>query len=187
MDIIFLTPCAPPKPHPSSTAGGVFTLSSWIWVTSVTDASTKEEWRWSWMTSDDGEERGYRKVIKPANPKGNQPWIFMGRTDAAAEVPTVWPPDARSWLTGESLMLGKMEGRRRRGRQRMKWLDSITDSMNMSLSRLWEMVKDRVSWCTAVHGVAKSWTRLSYWTTTEGMPSSPGSLSWDVTLRISKL
>ena len=105
------------------------------------------------------------KEIKPINPKGNQSWIFIGRADAQAEAPRVWPPDVKNWLVRKSLTLGKIEGRKRRGWQRMRQLDDITESMDMSLSRLQEMVKDRDTWCAAVHGVAKIWTRLSDWTT----------------------
>ena len=76
------------------------------------------------------------KEMKPVNPKGNQAWILIRRTDAEAELPKLWPPDAKSLVLGKTLMLGKIEGRRRRGQQRMKWLDGITDSMEMSLSKL---------------------------------------------------
>ena len=93
------------------------------------------------------------KEIKLVIRKGNLSWIFIGKTDAEAEAPMLW---RRTDSSEKTLMLGKIEDRRRRGQQRIRWLDSITDSMDMNLSKLREIVEETRAWCTAVHGVAKS-------------------------------
>ena len=135
------------------------------------------------------------KGIKPVNPKGNQSWIFIGRTNAEAEAPILGAPDSKNWLTGKDLDAGKdwrasrgglgtcmndarqlwrIEGGRRRGWQRMSWLDGITSSMNMSLSKLRELVMNREAWHVSVHGFAKCRTRLSDWT-----DDTPNFLLWN--------
>ena len=109
------------------------------------------------------------KEIKPVNHEGNQPWIFIGRTDVEAEAPTLWPPVTNSPFIGKDPDLGKIESRRRSRQQRMRRLDSITDSMDMNVRKLQEIVKDRGARCAVVHGVIKSKTRLSDWTITKAM------------------
>ena len=104
------------------------------------------------------------KEIQAVHPKGDQSWVFIGRTDAEAETPILWPPHAKSWLTGKDPDTGRDWVQEEKGMIEDRWLGGITDLIDLSLSKLRELLMDRKAWRAAIHGVTKSRTRLSNWT-----------------------
>ena len=150
---------------PYSQSYGFSSSHVWMWELDCEESWAPKNWCfWTVVLEKTLENPLDCKELKPVSPKGNQPWIFIGMTDTEAEAPTLWPSVTKIWLIGKAPDAVKIEGRRR-GQQSMRWLGSITDSMDMNLSKLHEIVKDREAWRTAVYGVGKGQTRLSDWIT----------------------
>ena len=154
--------------HPYSQSYGFSSSHIWIW-----ELDHKEGWALkNWCLGTVVLEKTFEspldcKEINPVNPKGNQPWIFIGKTVAEAKPPIPWPPDVKNRLIGKDPDFGKDWRQRRRGWQRMRWLDNIINSMNISFSKLWEIMEERGAWCAAIHSVKNSQTRLRDGATTK--------------------
>ena len=147
---------------PSSQSYGFSSSHVWMWALDYKESwAPKNRCFWTVVLEKTLESPLDCKEIQPAHPKGNQSWILTGGTDAETETPILWPPDAKNWLTGKDPDAGQDLGQEEKGTTEDDMVDGKSDSMDMSLSKLQELVMDREAWRGVVHGVAKSWTRLS--------------------------